>query len=239
MESSPVAPDPIVTVPVADLLRVTPFKGDNDIRYYLNGVLVTPYEDHALLVATNGHWIGIYESKEARTDKARIIELPSWFLSQMIQAEHGGDIDDEGEEEESDDAPSYSPLPKTLVVNDEKSRLVVRQSCIEVLVKPGLPFIDGQFPDWTKVLPDPADLEPGLFAPIGVHYFAGLRDAIPNDRDYPLFCYHRRAASEKAMVFRFGNMPDLVVAVMPRRDTERAPSGWPKWMAPPAKENAA
>src|SRR6185312_10586449 len=121
MESSPVAPDPIVTVPVADLLHVTPFKGLDDMRYYLNGVLVMPYEDHALLMATNGHWMAIYESVDSRADKERILELPAWFLSQVTQAQRGGTEDDDLED---DDSPSYSAIPKTLVVADEKSRLV-------------------------------------------------------------------------------------------------------------------
>ena len=232
-----IIPDPIVTVPVADLLRVTPFKGNYDVRYYLNGVLIMPYEDHALLMATNGHWMAIYESKEGRADKERIIELPSWFLSQMIQAERGGDIDDDGDEEESDDAPSYSPIPKTLVVNDEKSHLVIREQGTEVLVKPGLPFIDGKFPDCLKALPDPTALEQGIFYPVAVNYLAALGEASDGDIPNGITCYHQRSAPDKPVVFRFEQLPQLVVALMPLRDDKS--SEWPKWTQKLAKEDAA
>lgn len=237
MESSPVAPDPIVTVPVADLLRVTPFKGTDDVRYYLNGVLITPYEDHALLMATNGHWMAIYESKESRVDKERIIELPSWFLSQVVQAERGGDINDADEEDESDYAPSYSPVPKTLEVNDEKSRLVISERGAEVLVKPGLPFIDGKFPDCLAVLPDPATLEQGIFFPVAVNYLAALGEASDQGGSNGLTCYHQRGAPDKPVVFRFEKLPELIVALMPLREDKC--SEWPKWTQKLAKENAA
>lgn len=228
------SPDPIVTVPIADLLRVAPFKGCDDTRYYLNGVLITPYEDHALLMATNGHWMAIYESKDARADKERILELPRWFLDQVTEAEQAEPDDDLSD----DDAPSRFARPKTLTVADEASRIVVSDVFGEVLVKPGSPFIDGKFPDCLKVLPEPSTLEQGIFSPVSVRYFAGLRDAIPFDREYPLFCYHQRGASGKPIVFRFGNLPNLVVAVMPRRDDETVPA-WPKWTQKLAKEEAA
>ena len=229
MESSSVAPDPIVTVPVADLLRVTPFKGTQDVRYYLNGVLVMPYEGHALLMATNGHWMAVYESEEARVDKERIIELPEWFLAQMIQAERGGDTDDE----EADDAPSYSSIPKTLVVTDEKSRLVVSEHGTEVLVKPGLPFIDGKFPDCLRVLPDPTTLEQGIFYPVAVQYLASLSDASDSGIANGVTCYHQRGAPEKPVVFRFQQLPKLIVALMPLRNEKSVE--WPTWTQKPAK----
>ncbi len=235
MESSPVAADPIVTVPVADLLHVTPFKGMDDLRYYLNGVLVMPYEDHALLMATNGHWMAIYESVESRADKKRILELPAWFLSQVTQAQRGGTEDDDLED---DDSPSYSAIPKTLVVADEKSRLVIRESTREVLVKPGLPFIEGKFPDCLKVFPDPASLERGVFYPVSVNYLASLHEAVPPGHTYGISCYQQRGGPDKPVVFRFDQIPELIVALMPLREDSKQ-HDWPKWTQKPAKEDAA
>lgn len=230
-------PDPdIITVPVADLLRVTPFKANADMRYYLNGVLVVPYEDHALLMATNGHWMAICESRDARADKERILELPNWFLEQVTQAERGGT---ENDDLESEDSPSYSAIPKTLVVTDEKSRLVIRERGNEILVKPGRPFIDGKFPDCLKVLPDPASLEQGFFSPISVHYLATLGEAASElSTSHGISCYHQRNASEKTpVIFRFNRLPELIVALMPLRDD--ISHEWPKWTRKPAKEEAA
>src|SRR6185312_1496887 len=228
-------PDPIVQIPVADLLRVTPFKGVDDIRYYLNGVLVTPYEDHALLVATNGHWMAIYESKDARTDAPRILDMPDWFLRQLVDTERGDPLD---EEDEGGDYLPRTGSPTCLFISDEKAHLVIKEGISEVLVKPGLPFIDGKFPDWRKVLPDPATIEPGMIEPVAASYLSGLHKAVPFEREHALFAYHGDKAGGPVL-FRFGNLPQLVIALMPRRDTSTAPEGWPQWMHKSAEEKAA
>jgi len=227
----------LVEIPVTDLLRVTPFKGHDDIRYYLNGVLVTPYEGHALLVATNGHWMAVYESKAAHVDKPRILDLPKWFVSQIERLERGERLDGETIELDDEDGPAPSGGPKTLVVQVETSRLTIRENgIVEQLVKPGLPFIDGKFPDWQKVLPDASKLERGLFSPFASNYFTDLYRAVPNDREYPLFCYQNRDDIGGPGIFRFGGMPELVVALMPRRDGDKEIKDWPTWMK---KEKAA
>ena len=231
----------IVSVPVADLLRVTPFKGHDDMRYYLNGVLVTPYQDHALLVATNGHWLGVYESEAARVDKPRILDLPKWFVNQMQKVERGERLDDEVEDSDWDDedVPAPRPRPQTLVVATETSHLTVREYVAsESLVKPGSAFIDGKFPDWQKVIPDPSELERGLFSAFAVNYFGQLNVAIPNDREYPIVCYQKRGDDGSPGVFRFGDLP-MIVVLMPRRDDNKVPKAWPAWTVKEKKEQAA
>lgn len=218
----------IVEVPVADLLRVAPFKGHDDIRYYLNGVLVTPYEDHALLVATNGHWMAVCESKAAYTDKPRILDLPKWFVNQMQRVERGERLDDEVVEWDDVDDPPPRAAPHTLVVSTETSHLTIREPGVEVLVKRGLPFIDGKFPDWQKVIPDPSTLERGLFSAFAPHYFAELYRAVPDQREHALFCYQSRAGGPG--VFRFGGMPGLLALLMPRKDDDKEEKDWPAWM---------
>lgn len=228
----------LVEVPVADLLRVTPFKGHDDIRYYLNGVLVTPHDGGALLIATNGHWMAVYESKAARTDQPRILDLPRWFVNQIQTVERGERLDDETVEWDDEDGRAPRTGPKTLVVASETSRLTILESSIsELLVKPGRPFIDGKFPDWQKVLPDPSKLERGLFTPFAVNYLAELYRAVPNQHEYPLFCYQDREGGPG--VFRYGGMPELLVALMPRKDSDKEVKGWPAWMTKEPAEKAA
>jgi DNA polymerase III beta subunit, central domain len=218
----------LVEVPVADLLRVTPFKGDDDIRYYLNGVLVTPHDGGALLVATNGHWMAVYESKAARVDKPRILDLPKWFVNQMQRVERGEGLDDEPVEWDDEDGPAPRGGPKTLIVATETSHLTIHEHGVEQLVKPALPFIDGKFPDWQEVIPDPSTLERGLFSAFAPNYFAELYKAVPDQGEHPLFCYQSRAGGPG--VFRFGGMPGLVALLMPRTDDDKEVKGWPAWM---------
>lgn len=226
----------VVDIPLEDLKRVLPFKASDDVRYRLNGVLVTLYEGHALLIATNGHWIGICESVEARTDQPRILDLPNWFVAQITDLSDdilsgdyvGGEHD------------HRMPLGKTWVtVETATARLIVRQDDVEVLVKPGQAFIDGEFPDWRKVLPDTSTLKPGISVPVSAIYLSSLHEAAPGD-GHPLFCYQQRGAKLSPVIFRFGGIPELVIALMPRSDGEAAVGDWPKWMLPkPSKEAAA
>jgi len=221
----------IVTVPLVDFLRVLPFKADYDRRFYLNGVLVTPYEDHALLIATNGHWLAAYESAEARTDQDRILDIPEWFARQIRDLVARGD-NDHDEEDRDDDVPWSVPSLSgyILTVEDERSRLVISQAGVEQLVKPEAAFLEGKYPDWRKVIPDPTALDKGLFTPVAAHYLAALHEAVPDEREHALFCYQEREKSSAPVVFRFGKMPELVIVLMPRRD-DGGPGAWPKWMS--------
>lgn len=225
----------LVEVPLADLLRVLPFKGTDDVRYYLNGVLVTPYEDHALLVATNGHWMALFESANAHTDKDRILDLPDWFAKQLMCLDpkriENFDSDDPDAPRTSMAPPiSYGDADKYVRVLTETSRLIVGPNGLEDLVKPCAAFIDGKFPDWRKVIPDPKTLQRGLFTSVSPHYLATIHEAIPNEREHGLYCFQNPDNPSAPIVFRFGNLPQMVVVLMPRLDDGNRPAGWPKWM---------
>lgn len=218
---------PIVSVPVSDLKRVLPFKGEDDIRYYLNGVLVTPYQDHALLVATNGHWLAVYESADAHTDTPRILDLTTRFVRQI------SDLDYESEWRDEDGEPIRHPqVKRTLSVASEQDRLVISESDIEVLVKPGKPFIDGKFPEWTRVLPNPAVLTRGAFTtqPVSPKYLGSVHKAVPDEYSHGLYCYQEVGKKDAPILFRFEGIPEMVVALMPRRDAGNEPTEWPAWM---------
>lgn len=224
--------EPLVTVPLRDLMRVLPFKAnDDDMRYYLNGVLVTPYEDHALLVATNGHWMAICESAEARADKDRILAMPDWFVKQIEDACQPPALTDPPDDlDEWPDSRMDRDGLGVLTIEHEGARIVISEGASEELVKPGAAFIDGQFPNWRKVLPDPTTLEPGLFGPFMAKYLSRLHEAVSNQSWHALFCYHSRENPVSPAVFRFGNMPEFVAALMPRLDTHTEPKDWPAWM---------
>lgn len=221
----------IVSVPVCDLLRVAPFTGEQDVRYYLNGVLVTPWKDHALLVATNGHWLGVMESHDARTDQPRILDLPRPFLNQLDKSQwRTTSQDDERDAEE--DPTRYRSERGTLTVADESSRIVITEER-EIMVKPGRPFIEGKYPEWRKVIPDQSTLEPGLFTPFTPSYLARLHEAVPTDREHALHCFQSRTESKmRPAVFRFSKLPGLMIVLMPRRNDDKL-GEWPEWANKP------
>jgi hypothetical protein len=80
-------------------------------------------------------------------------------------------------------------------------------------------------------------LERGLFSPFAVNYFGQLNVAVPDHREYPIFCYQKRDNTGPG-VFRFGGLP-MVVVLMPRRDDDKAPKDWPAWVTKEKAEQAA
>lgn len=224
---------PLVTIPLRDLMRVLPFKAnDDDMRYYLNGVLVTPYEDHALLVATNGHWMAICESAEARADKDRILAMPDWFVKQIEDACQPPALTDPPDDlDEWPDPRMDREGFSVLTIEHEGARIVISEGAREELVKPGAAFIDGKFPNWRKVFPAPEEIAKGLMAPVMPKYLGSLHKAVPDQSDHPLFCYHTvEDPMGKPILFRFGNMPEFVALLMPRSDTHTEPKYWPAWL---------
>lgn len=199
-----------VQIPLSDLLLVLPFKGTHDARYQLNGVLVTPYRDHALIVATNGYVIAICESRKGRIDQDRILNITDEFAAVLREkSEH------------------FSIVPE---LSDIDGRLVLHHGETELAIQGGRPFIDATFPDWRRVIPAPKDLEPGLMAPLSSEYVAWLeKPAKKYGGGSAVFPYHHREKpQETACVVRYETYPQLIVAIMPMRAAP--PSEWPAWM---------
>ena len=203
----------IVEIPARDLARVLPFRAEDDLRYYLNGVYVEPYSDGCLLVATNGHWIAVMDSKGARADLARILSVSKPFDKAIREA-----------------VSSHSEAKVT--VDTETSRAVLSAE-YERYVEPGTtPFLDGKFPEWRKVIPPVEHLKPGLIAPLQTKYISYLQRSTTPDDHYPgvRFWHDSRDPEKTAVVARFNKCPEFIVAIMPVRDF--GSMEWPTWMVP-------
>ncbi len=107
------------------------FAGKQDVRYYLNGVLIEVSEAGALLlVATTGHaMLVIEEAFNPMAGKAR-----QWILTRA-EAE----------------ALAKSPVPVVLC-EDADSRLTYEDGR-------GVPVIEGRFPEWRRVMLPKPDTE--------------------------------------------------------------------------------
>jgi len=61
---------------------IAQFKAHHDIRYYLNGVYVEPCDEGgALLVATNGHVMGIWHDTTATIERPAILSVSSKLIT--------------------------------------------------------------------------------------------------------------------------------------------------------------
>ena len=121
------------------LAAVSRFMAKQDIRYYLNGVKVEVYANVAYVVATDGHTMAIGR-----------IERESGLLM-----EGQGEIILPAESVEKIKATGNNGLPIILSVEDPQESGDKRQwfTLNDCGTKTTQQAIDGQFPDWRKVIP--------------------------------------------------------------------------------------
>lgn len=132
-----------VRINAKDLARVLPFRGDRDVRYYLNGVYAEPSPTGGvILVATNGHILAAMFSADSYAAEAMIIDAPKELATAV----------------------------KSVTRTEGSVRIASKDSPLEVpngigvptYVKPGKPTIDGKYPEWRAVIPADDKLAPGL-----------------------------------------------------------------------------
>jgi len=134
----------------AEYLRLAQlFASKEDARYYLKGVNVEPHPSGAgvLIVATDGHVMGIFYDREGYVPESMLIAFDKGLISALKseKSERCGRI-----------------------VTVRGGRLTVMTKDIEgnpleeKYIKPGNIKIDGTFPQWRMVLP--AEFEPCYFA---------------------------------------------------------------------------
>ncbi len=142
-----------LAVSAACVGMVLPFRAVGDMRYYLNGIYITPEpEGGAIVVATDGHTMGIAYDPDGYAPKGGMI-LPIG-RGQASLLRKGGNVhaDSEGR--------AY--------ITDLAGRIT--------WISPD-PKIDGNFPDFAAVVPDPHTLSPGLICECNPVYLDRIRRA--------------------------------------------------------------
>lgn len=223
MESSPVTkPANLVEIPVEDLLKVLPFRANQDVRYYLNGILIEPAERGAFLVATEGHAMAVVHSETAFADKQRILDIPDDMARACRELKSAS-------------------LVSKIIIEHEKARATVSDQTGEHYIKPGNAFIDGKYPEWRRVIPTVENLRPGLHSAINSMYLAKLKRALPKHMTHYGFQFWHdvREPKERAAVARSPVMPEMIIVIMPMRLEKE--NVWPDWMPhePPPKVEAS
>lgn len=202
----------LVSVPAGDIAAVMPFRAHDDIRYYLDGIYVEPCESGGcMIVATEGHMLGVIHSPEARSDKARLLRMTDGFEAALK---------------------SRKAVNEGVVsLAAEKARITLTVRGIEEYVQPGEPFIDGKYPDWRKVVPPLEHMRPGISAALQARYLSKLWRTCPVERYTGVFFSHDgRTPDTGAAVIQFVKSPSLIVLIMAMKFERPA---WPEWMPRP------
>lgn len=106
----------------------------NDVRYYLNGVLLEMKDDKIYVVATDGHRLAMAEMNYRSNQEAAQIIIPRKAISELLK----------------------------LLINDDESNIDVSFDENHIRFKMGMitmtsKLIDGSYPTWEAVIPENAD----------------------------------------------------------------------------------
>ncbi|EPS1221635.1 hypothetical protein ACVBR5_000861 [Burkholderia cenocepacia] len=169
----------------------------NDIRYFMNGVLVEAREKETRLVATDGHRLVVYRiecNNEVPAGESISIIVPNAVIDRL---KLGKETPDEVTFESADDG-----------------RMFISHDDIRVTFKP----IEGNFPNYRKVTPEKVSGESGHFKPGYLFDFQKVGAALKRQRTVnnilPLLCQNGPTG---AAIVQLQGDDDFVGVVMPIR----------------------
>lgn len=209
------------SVDPAHMQRLIPFMAVNDIRYYLNGILIEKAEGGGVyLVACDGHTMCVIH------DATGTIEGADSAIFRV--------------------GPGLASAAKTATKKMHKNlkyRLLVKghrvliacdfdaEGDAELFVQAGRSLIEGKFPDWRKVMPEFSKLKRGCCGADDMNalYLARLMKVSDNKRFQGVSLWQE--SENKPVVARMQKVPEMIVILMPMRsdhmDVESAFKGFP------------
>lgn len=211
---------PAFAVRLDAALKVRPFISTEETRYYLNGVLIEASPSGgAHCVATDGHRMGVSYDADGFVDRSMIVRIPSiikperglflrpWLVGMLTDGGNGYIAVVEGKKtDERDDDARYA------IERVEDCSLRVGRS-----------FIDGNYPDWRRVIPEAKPTDP--VRAFNKKYLTAFGD-------YVQF----QGGDEAAPQIVLTDDKDFIGVLMPTRPQRK---GMPEWLNPAKPEQAA
>jgi hypothetical protein len=191
------------------LKALYPFRADRDVRYYLEGIHISPHKDGgAVLRATNGHIAGLIYDAGARCDEKVLLKIHRSALQHC----------------------SSKKEDRYLLV-DGKRASICNSAGDEYYLQPNDCRIDGKFPDFHKLIPE--NLVPGAPEQYSPGY---LKLISQNLGKYDcLAFFHQPDSPQSALIIRNSAMPEFIGLLMPMRMTaiDPIPAWWNTYLPEP------
>lgn len=207
------------------LAPVALFMAQNDIRYYLRGIHVSPHPQRGVYIsASDGHRIAVWHDPYGYCDRARILTITPALVS-ASKKRHKTEL--------------RMPLDKR--ISYEKGRLVLAQwntldgkpqngdtkafPRVELHIQPGKADIDGTYPQFWRVVPKEEDLVSGLRGAIQAKYIKDLGAAsalLSGDGRGGIWHYSSGEEGRGGVLTRFSAANNFMVITMPYRISEEA-----------------
>lgn len=203
--------------------KVALAQSTEETRYYLNGVLVEPHEDGgAILVATNGHFLIIMRDKDATVEgPASIVRIRPDILRECHK---------------TDRISAKSKLGRKLVVRGQTARLEKASGNLDFGGSPDEKtiayqwcgaLIDGQFPDWRKVVPKPATQAPAVIPSVNSDYLAAIGKALATETTAGTrLVYCGEGEFSPMLVYPLNKFVDGFGVIMPVRGDDVSMPSW-------------
>ena len=160
-------------------VTLAPFASKENNRYYLTGIYVEPFKDGVLLVATDGHRLGLVYDKTGESNGKWICPIPK-ILRDACEADDSGEVHLIG--------PAGYVTDWPLDDDDDPTKIGEHH-----LAAAFAPAIEGNFPDFRRVLPREIPTEPVSFSRRYLNDFgAASLQIFPGDRDGPTYILRHR-----------------------------------------------
>lgn len=215
-----------LVVPLEHVMRLKPFVSKDECRFYLQGVRFENGREGTLLVATDGHRLGAFNSTEAICQKPGIVRLPA----RMPRADK--------EKKMWLVVGKFAGTDLALIVGmrgKHDAQLVAENATLRnALVIYADALIEAEFPDWRKVIPK--EVGPAS-AGFNSAYLGDFAAAIGAKKGAPIMLYGTDRHAPH--IVTVGNEGNFIGVQMPMR-TDPV-SSLPTWLdAPkPAKRKKA
>lgn len=138
-----------------DFMRLKPFVSSESYRYYLGGVHFRQGAEGVLLVATDGHRLGVFNAEEALCNGEGIVKLPTRLPK--IDKHHVAWLV----------VGTFAGTDIALIMQfrgDAGAPEIAEVASLQNALAPyPRPLIDGVFPDWRKVVPSKISKPVGCF----------------------------------------------------------------------------
>lgn len=188
------------------------FKAKNDIRYYLNGIYVEPLPTGgAVIVATNGHAMGVWRDTSATVERPAILRIGKQLREACTETKEGrlALIDD-----------------RLTVTSELGTECYVQPNSVNADSAFGWE-IKAKYPDWKIIVPDECQTGPiGMF---NSGYVKLVHKALKIAVDDKFAGITLRQADESKSIFvTCINHPNFAAIIMPMRSEGK--ESYPAWI---------
>lgn len=188
------------------------FKAKDDVRYYLNALCVmpAPHGPGCILVATNGHQLGLWYDAEGECSEQTILAFEKPLIAACQQKGGSG---------------------RKIKFWNERLALVDSDGN-DVFIQAGKPTIEAKYPDIWRIIPTNARLTPGLHGHIATRYLRTIDAAGKiierQTGNVGVAAYYSVGGDGHGkIVTLFENCGHFVVVTMPERCREEYPNSSP------------